>query len=313
MYYPYLRGRQNELFCIRGLLESGRLGPDITPIIEPVKFTTTLFDTLDKFLEKGHDIAFIYNPKVGSFWDEYSKNDSVNKYKKFEPILENGKITKAFLNERRIVDGVKSGRINAEDCFIINTKNGDYNLYEDTEFSSIGAKMTFIPKDEDFKDIVTGNTAILEDHFEREARNKDYLLEEDQLFSRDHLVYRKHGYRGFGDYTIVGDEYEESGFAPAAIAIHIVYFDEKEQLRIHHFVSDTNESITDPARKFYEAMEKIVEWSDKGKLQHTLGLSTLLNYYYQGKFPGLGLIKRCAIMHHLELIGTYEERTNDLL
>ena len=47
---------------------------------------------------------------------------------------------------------------------------------------------------------------------------------------------------------MVGNEFEESGFAPLAIAIHIMYFGNREELRVHHFVSESNESISDPAR-----------------------------------------------------------------
>lgn len=41
MYYPYLRGKQNELFAIKELLEKGLIGDCIQPIIEPIKYTTT--------------------------------------------------------------------------------------------------------------------------------------------------------------------------------------------------------------------------------------------------------------------------------
>ena len=36
MYYPYLRGKQNELFAIKELLEKGLIGDCIQPIIEPI-------------------------------------------------------------------------------------------------------------------------------------------------------------------------------------------------------------------------------------------------------------------------------------
>ena len=43
MYFPYLRGRQNELLCLRELLEARVLIDKIVPIIEPVRFNSTLF------------------------------------------------------------------------------------------------------------------------------------------------------------------------------------------------------------------------------------------------------------------------------
>lgn len=46
MYYPYLRGRQNELLSIRELLENDKLNSKIVPVIEPVRFNATFFLTL---------------------------------------------------------------------------------------------------------------------------------------------------------------------------------------------------------------------------------------------------------------------------
>lgn len=43
MYYPYFRGRQNELLCLRELLDANRLSDHITPVLEPVKFSSTFF------------------------------------------------------------------------------------------------------------------------------------------------------------------------------------------------------------------------------------------------------------------------------
>ena len=101
--------------------------------------------------------------------------------------------------------------------------------------------------------------------------------------------------------------YEESGFAPLAVAIHILYFGSKKELRVHHFVSDSNENISDPARKFEEAMSNLVNWEDYDLLFKTCGLKSLEDYYSKGKFPGLGVVKKCSIMHHLELVGNYLE------
>lgn len=141
----------------------------------------------------------------------------------------------------------------------------------------------------------------------KEKRNIDYINNPDVLFSKNHLVYTKRGYQGFSDYSIVGNEYEESGFAPLAIAIHIVYFGSNGELRVRHFVSDSNENISDPARKFEEAMKKLTHWEHIGAIKHTIGLTNLINYYENGRFPGLGVIKKFSLMHHVELMGEFLE------
>ena len=70
MYFPYLRGRQNELLCLRELLDAGKLSSKVIPIIEPVKFSSTFFSTLTKFIEMNRKVIVIRNPKVGSFSKE---------------------------------------------------------------------------------------------------------------------------------------------------------------------------------------------------------------------------------------------------
>ena len=66
MYFPILRGRQNELIAIRELVEEGRLG-SIIPIIEPVKASSTLLKSLTSFMENGQECYVVMNPSVGVF------------------------------------------------------------------------------------------------------------------------------------------------------------------------------------------------------------------------------------------------------
>ena len=68
MYFPYLRGKQFELLALRELVPLMMSNREkISPIIEPVKNTSTLINTLSE-LRKG-DINFniIVNPSVGDF------------------------------------------------------------------------------------------------------------------------------------------------------------------------------------------------------------------------------------------------------
>ena len=67
MYFPYLRGRQFELLALRELLEKGRIGKKIIPIIEPVKPSSTLLKTLECFVANDREIAIVINPAVGDF------------------------------------------------------------------------------------------------------------------------------------------------------------------------------------------------------------------------------------------------------
>ena len=79
MYYPYLRGRQNELLAVKELLLDSKLSERIIPIIEPVKLSPTLVNTLDALVQAHRKVAFIWNPAVGSFLSD-TKNPKNSAY-----------------------------------------------------------------------------------------------------------------------------------------------------------------------------------------------------------------------------------------
>ena len=320
MYFPYLRGRQNELLCLRELLDVGKLSSKIIPIIEPVKFSSTFFSTLTKFIEMGHQVIVIRNPEVGSFRKEsgdmiknIEKESDEKKKEKIRKTLEgykevwnNPQIQKAYLVDDDVISMVREKKLDAKDVVMINIKKGNYRYYEEYGEEIIG-KYTVVPKGGDFEDIIEDDIIILEDSYRKAKRNIDYIENPDELFSRNHIVYKKRGFVGFSDFSMVGNDFDESGFAPLAIAIHIMYFGNRDELKIHHFVSESNESISDPARKFEEAMNKLVNWENFDIIPKTIGLDNLIECYNIGKFPGLGVIKKYSLMHHIQMMGEYLE------
>lgn len=320
MYFPYLRGRQNEMLCIRELLESGNLSEKVIPVIEPVRFTSTFFSTIRAFEDRERQIIVIRNPKVGSFEkefrevpekiakeeDEGKKQNLQQTLAEYRTLLNSSCIIDAYICDDEVVEKILTGELNAKEIVLINQRKEDCSYYEDYG-EKLLAKYTFIPRNEEFEDEVNGATVAFEDGFNKAKRNLDYIHNPDELFSANHLVYKKRGYEGFSDYSIVGKAFEESGFAPTALAIHIMYFGHKDKLWVHHFVSNSNENYNNPAQKFAEAMDKLVDWEEYAQLPKTKGLLSLVDCYMSGKFPGLGMIKRYSLMHHIQMIGDYLE------
>lgn len=318
MYFPYLRGRQNELLCLRELVDKELLSRHIIPIIEPVRYSSTLFSTIKKFIMANKDIILIRNPSVGNYnSDIVGMNDKINSQesetkkkqmqKEFEEnqkLLENSHVINGYLCNKAVINECLNKTIPLDNIVLINTDLSNLDFYEDNA-DLLNARYTVIPKNDDFHDVVQDNVIALEDSFKKAKRNQDYLDKVDEMFSKTHITYKKHGYKGFSDYSIVGEAYDESGFAPVAVAIHILYFDEKKYLRVHHFVSDTIKNDYNTQKKFGEAMKILIEWEHFNSIPKTYGFSCLLKYYEKGKFPGLGLTKKYCIMHHLELIGNY--------
>ncbi|MBR0535865.1 MAG: sce7725 family protein [Clostridia bacterium] len=305
MYYPILRGRQNELLAIKELLNKSVLSEKIIPIIEPVKLTPTLVNTLGAFAEANREVALIRNPQVGSFKTD-AKNPKNAQYKeKLSDILLNQEIKRGHIinkNTPSRIDNWRNNGVSDSDIITLCTNPDFIKFYVETFQSSEGVK-TLVPYSSAFRKIRKGRI-LLEDKFNKKSRNQDYLDDPDEFFSDDHLYYQDDGYVGFSDYSIIGSEYTESGFAPHAVAIHIVYFNEAHELRIRHFVSEDNEDITDPAKKFYQAVTQLVEWNKTQRLD-TIGIKTFEKIYEEQSYPGLGVVKKLSLMHHLELIGLY--------
>ncbi|VXA97164.1 hypothetical protein EXIGUO8H_10181 [Exiguobacterium sp. 8H] len=126
------------------------------------------------------------------------------------------------------------------------------------------------------------------------------------FLSEDYLYYSEEGYIAFSDYPTLSAEYQDGGFAPRAVAIHIIYFDNEDKLRIKHFVSDANNDISNPAGKFSVAIHKLVLW-ERGleNKNQSSGLNNFIELYNASRYSGFGIVKKLSSMHHLEIMNRY--------
>lgn len=302
MYFPYLRGRQFELLALRELVENDVLNNKIIPIIEPVKLSSTLIKTINTYGDNNKLLAYITNPKVGSFSEELKEKNNKLKDDLFTALEKNDHILYMY---------ILNPNSNPSE-FIIKHSNNMGTICDNKDaidvykqyFENKDVKYNLIPDESGFRNKIRKNRVLLADRFNKQNRNNDYIDIEDEPFSEDHLYYADDGYLGFSDYSIIGKEYNETGFAPYAVAIHIVYLADDNSLRVKHFVSDTNDDISNPAGKFKEAVTKLVEWNQKNQLD-TVAMKEFERLYNQQIYPGLGIVKKLSIMHHLELMGKY--------
>lgn len=297
MYKPYMRGRQSELLAIRLLLEGNSLSDKITPMIEPIKPTATLRKTLETFIDKNHKLFIISNPQVGNFHKEL--NESPEEEERFNELIDDDNIQKI-----RIVTKKNDFNVDSDGYILSNTDH--INWFNESNVKGL-SKLLFVPDETEFRrKLHDENKRVLHvDHFKPEIRNADYLPLSSRPFSSDHKYYAKEGYHGFSDYSIVGSSFMEGGFAPRAVAIHMIYFNDDKDLRIRHFTSDTNDDITNPAGKFREALIKLIDYFDGNDKNETIALQKFREIYDNGHYPGLGSVKQLSIMHHLELIGKF--------
>lgn len=298
MYFPYFRGRQYELLALKELAQKKLVSYKVIPIIEPIKFSPTFTGTLKEYCDARRRIALLLNPQVGDIENEEAPKNICSFIK--------GTVIPTILMSEDSSEGLREVISQKFDKPIIILKNQDYIEEYRNILTNIDPLYTLFPDERQIRRAVQKDKVLFEDRFIKREKNADYLKNEDEFYSDDHLYYNEEGYVGFGDYSIIGDYYEEGGFAPRAVAIHIVYYDRNNALRVHHFVSDNNYGIEDVAGKFYEAVKKLERFFEPMEIkQETVALKTLINYANTGYYPGLPTIKKISIMHHLELISKY--------
>lgn len=313
MYFPYLRGRQYELLALQELTKSKLISSLVIPVVEPVKLSPTLVTTITEFCRCQHSISIIENPSVGSFLKELNEvkiNSKEATYKdRYLALLDDDCIIHSLLlnpSFEKELNAWKTTGVDQEKCLLVCVDPDQISLFLDN-FSNVTPLYTLIPDVSTFRRRVSANKVILTDSFAKKPRNVDYENNGDEFFSENHLYYKNENYIGFADYSVIGQDYQEAGFAPYAVAIHIVYFTAEKSLRIRHFVSESNDDTNNPAQKFYEAVAKLAKWYElnSSTIFVTKGLKGLLNHYKDQTYPGLGTVKKLTLMHHIELISHF--------
>ncbi|MGO3184497.1 MAG: sce7725 family protein [Aequorivita sp.] len=308
MYQPYIRGKQFELIGLRELASDVlfKNRDKISPIIEPVRDSSTFKTTLRELAKNDINFTVIVNPQVGTFKDTKSIfkaiKTAVDDYKNYQ-------IGIIFFDGIKHEDAIKflsDYKDKIPTLSIIHNAIFDnitdvlakYLKISIIKYNVINLSLTTRRYHRNFD----RDTLIeLDDYFRSQEKNSDYLRIEESIFSEEHLYYKEEGYMGFSDFLSIGEGYSESGFLPYAVAIHISYSDDEDRIRIRHFTSDSNDDNSDVAGKFAEALEKLITWcNDTG--YDSKAIQSYREYHENGHFPGLGTLKKLSLINHIELV-----------
>ena len=307
MYYPFLRARQFELIALRELATEEATQGVIIPILEPVKETHNNLTLAHKvFLDKGQKAYLIVNPTIGEL-----AGDS-NFYLEYLSTLEGEIFIPAFHYRNNAAFITQSiAQFEISNCMVIcqndiSSEDLEFRgLVERAEISSINVsdpnKNRTLHR---FLRSLNKNYIRLDDLFEKQARNSDYLDIEGRRFSEEHLYFQDEGFSGFSDYTVLPSEYIDGGSTPRAVAIHLTYLYSENQIWIRHFTSETNDSIANVQGKFAEAAAKAVNYCRENEITNA-AITELESYYDNEHYPGLGTVKKISIKNHLLVLSHY--------
>jgi len=310
MYLPYLRGKQFELIALRELCSLLAANKEkVSPIIEPVKDSSTLRSSLECLAQSNINFSVIVNPSVG---DLINKRQAI--YSHLSRVLRGyGNWQVGILIDQRgietkILEEIEEESLSAKGftlvhnaiCSNIPQLVNSFSNVKPIENNVINFRRT---NRRYYREFARDTLVSLDDFFVSQAKNADYLEIDESNFSEEHLYYRDDGFKGFSDFLTIGENYSETGFLPYAVAIHLSYADEEDKIRVKHFVSDSNDDASDIAGKFAEALDKLVLWCDQNNID-TIAVREFRDLHRRGHFPGLGSIKKLSVMHHIELVLT---------
>ena len=308
MYFPYLRGKQFELIALREISDLlAKNKTKISPIIEPVKDSTTFKTTLQDLKLKKINFTVIINPKVGDM--QASANNILTLLSKELSGYGNfqlGIILTGKENHKNIIASLKKYTPILHGLTLIHNVAydnvdeivSDYSsvipvIYNVVHFTKTSRRY--------YRNFDSSTVVELDDYFSSQQKNSDYKSVNESDFSEEHIFYKKDGFVGFSDFLTIGDNYSESGFLPYAIAIHLSYSDLSQKIKVKHFVSDSNDDTSDVAGKFEEALDKLISWCDSTKFK-TQAVESFRDFHNSGHFPGLGTVKKLSIQNHIEVV-----------
>lgn len=308
MYHPYFRGKQFELITIREMA-SVLQAAGFTAIIEPVREGLSgLEKALDAVVSVEGRAIVVVNPQHGDLSNDGGPLSDMLRDKFTKPGISAGILLKpdtsvddavtfhvahsdhtpvlihaGFTDAKGLAEEL--GAFTKDSCHIFFERSGG-KLYQ--------------------RHFKGAHRVLLKDGFVRQ-RNRDYPPVE--RFSDLHATYEDEAMDGFGDFLIVGDDYSESGGPAYAIAIHLTFIDpdQDDAMFIYHFISKRQDTPTDPAGKFAEALDKMIQTLDaqNSKVLETEAVQEFRELHARGHFPGLGYLKKLSMNHHIATLADY--------
>jgi len=311
MYFPFFRCKQYELLAIRESISTIKKS-SIIPILEPVRNNfTSLKKCLKELKKEKIKFVLVTNPAVGEL---KNKASMINKEILDNSILDASNCLLAHIigvttDTSDISHFLKSHKEYAK-CLIHSYSMKDISKLKEIIQKASQLKFNIFDLtecgDKYIDELDVDNKIELIDTFKRQSKNANYP--KDDYFSDRCFVYKKGGFLGYGDFLMVGKEYVEVGGPAHVVTIHFIYPQDNREIRIKHFSSDKDSELPiNPGGKFQEALVKLINFlnqKDNPFLDNDLYPTSgeFLHLHSIKHFPGLGVVKKLSMKHHMETI-----------
>jgi hypothetical protein len=304
MYYPYLRGKQFELYALENV--NPAVFRNTLPIVEPVATNKVANGIYRRLAAASRPMILVVNPQAGPLDQPAVERDIVGGLLSSHTALTLGYIVnprttpaelRAFLTSS--LDLPKAVIIRAN--FLpgtLTSLNAEIQLNSPAHLIFDSSKTSHVTQQ---AFAWHPHRVLITDGFQLQQRNADYP--NDSVFISDYATYRANGWNGIGDYQTIGDNYRDGGGQPYVVTIHLTR-KTAQGVITQHYSSVTSRTLPgDAPLKFTEACNSLVACPFVAPLSST-GITMFRNWQASGHFPALGPVKQASLQHHIELLSS---------
>ncbi|PRB46474.1 hypothetical protein CQ009_05410 [Pseudomonas sp. MYb2] len=304
MYYPILKAKRHELntlFDLAPILPAAKYRPVIEPVNAKYK---SLIETIEQLHSYSVSPLVVINPSQGHF----SKNSSAGLFGQLQADPKSANKFVPCIKVKDAADSVALGLLASYPNAALYLEN-DIGARSLSILNSASCVLLNQQKVDDTIVDKLKNVVVYADSFAKKKRNADYTSQ--SFYSGLHVSYKKKSnVSGFGDFTIMGEEYLDSGGPAYVVAIHVSYIDgvAPNSMYVHHYCSTVDDKLpTNAGGKYKEALVKMFKFiaANPTVYDNTLGLSEFRASHSVMHFPGLGLVKEMSMKHHIESLCNY--------
>lgn len=273
-YFPIIRGKLYDLAAVTQLVADHQLPKTVIPVIEPVKDIPGVTKVTSALVQAAHPGYVIQNPQVGTYQLLAAPRHVV--------------VLSDVVQPARIFDARPA-------ALVIATTAAQAKVLPRHQLALVSDEARV-------RRLALPHAIYLNDHFTVYPHTDDYGILQDEFYQ--YAPTSLPGI-GFADYPLATSDYFEHGYPQRAVAIHLVYPAADGTLRLHHFVSVNNDDFANPQAKFFEVLDQLTAWLPFHPDAQTTGTSAFMTAATRHHFPGLGIVRKYQLMHHLELIGRW--------
>lgn len=313
MYHPYLFARRGELLAFRDTADVLSADGTVIPVFEPVSSNiASLRLALKMAEEEQQPMYLVLNPALGDFEDD-EKRRAEEWLEEAEALTEaNPYVRPTYLSDPRAT----GGRLKRFLGTWVGRETGIVMRDSALTATDIQAKVAgHLPN---YRVFLKGGAqspatvatlsgpkcAYVENQFQVQQSNAKYNGRE--LLTIAHLSYKAQGLGGFGDFTCLDGKFRSGGSVPAAVAIHLSYFNKANRhVFVEHFVSTSQDKADrDLDKKMLQAIAAAVAASKRAadSFGHTNAYGEYLDAHRDKASVSLQTNKRWSVAHHLDLM-----------